>query len=175
MNKYLNAKEYDIFSTILHSEEPLNVSQIIEFHPNMTANIVQPSIRKLIKLKLVEVADITLEGNIFSRRFKPTASASNIIRKMFIDDYIHFSMLVPSESLMSAMIQADNNPEQAMQEIREIEQLLQEYKEKRTLRKIDLHQIKGMECHAELFIFNCTYGIIDKQYTYQSDCYRFST
>ena len=72
LNKYLNAKEYDIFSTILHSEEPLNVSQIIELHPEMTANIVQPSIRKLIKLNLVEVADITLDGNIFSRRFKPT-------------------------------------------------------------------------------------------------------
>ncbi len=135
LNKYLNAKEYDIFSTILHSEEPLNVSQIIELHPNMTANIVQPSIRKLIKLKLVEVADITIDGNIFSRRFKPTASASDIIQKMFIDDYIHFSKLVSSQSLVSAMVQADNNPEQALQDIQEMEQLLQEYKEKKNTKK----------------------------------------
>lgn len=135
LNKYLNAKEYDIFSTILHSEEPLNVSQIIELHPNMTANIVQPSIRKLMKLKLVEVAGITLEGNIFSRRFKPTASAPEIIQKMFIDDYVHFSKLVSSQSLFSAMVQADNDPEQAMQEIREMEQLLQEYKGKKNAKK----------------------------------------
>lgn len=135
LNKYLNAKEYDIFSTILHSEEPLNVSQIIELHPNMTANIVQPSIRKLMKLKLVEVADITLEGNIFSRRFKPTASASDIIKKMFVDDYIHFSKLVSSQSLMSAMVQADNNPDQAMQDIDEMEKLLQEYKGKKNTKK----------------------------------------
>lgn len=135
MNKYLNAKEYDIFSTILHSEEPLNVSQIIELHPEMTANIVQPSIRKLIKLNLVEVADITLDGNIFSRRFKPTVAASDIIQKMFVDDYIHFSKLVSSQSLISAMIQADNNPEQAMQDIREMEQLLREYKENKNTKK----------------------------------------
>lgn len=135
LNKYLNAKEYDIFSTILHSEEPLNVSQIIELHPNMTANIVQPSIRKLIKLKLVEVADITIDGNIFSRRFKPTASSSDMIQKMFVDDYIHFSRLVSSQSLVSAMVQADNNPEQAMQDIREMEKLLQEYKAKKNTKK----------------------------------------
>lgn len=135
LNKYLNAKEYDIFSTILHSEEPLNVSQIIELHPNMTANIVQPSIRKLIKLKLVEVADITIDGNIFSRRFKPTSSAPDIIQKMFVDDYIHFSKLVSSQSLVSAMVQADNNPEQALQDIQEMEQLLQEYKEKKNTKK----------------------------------------
>ena len=117
LNKYLNAKEYDIFSTILHSEEPLNVSQIIELHPEMTANIVQPSIR------------------IFSRRFKPTVTASDIIQKMFVDDYIHFSKLVSSQSLISAMIQADNNPEQAMQDIREMEQLLREYKENKNTKK----------------------------------------
>lgn len=135
LNKYLNSKEYDIFSTILHSEEPLNVSQIIELHPKMTANIVQPSIRKLMKLKLVEVADITLEGNIFSRRFKPTASASEIIQKMFVDDYIHFSKLISSQSLVSAMVQADNDPDKAMQDIDEMEQLLREYKEKKNTKK----------------------------------------
>lgn len=135
LNKYLNAKEYDIFSTILHSEEPLNVAQIIERHPNMTANIVQPSIRKLMKLKLVEVADITLEGNIFSQRFKPTASASDIIQKMFVDDYLHFSKLVSSQSLFSAMVQADSNPDKALQDIQEMEQLLQEYKGKKNAKK----------------------------------------
>ncbi len=135
MNKYLNSKEYDIFSTILHSEEPLNVSQIIELHPNMTANIVQPSIRKLMKLKLVEVADITLEGNVFSRRFRASASASDIIQKMFVDDYVHFSKLISSQSLFSAMVQADNDPKQALQDIHEMEQLLQEYKGKKNAKK----------------------------------------
>lgn len=128
MNKYLNAKEYDILSTILHAEEPLNVSQIIELHPDMTANIVQPSIRKLIKLNLVEIADITLEGNVFARRFRPTAAAPDIIQKMFVDDYVHFSKLVSGQSLVSAMVQADSNPDKALQDIREMENLLQEYK-----------------------------------------------
>lgn len=135
LNKYLNAKEYDILLTILDAEEPLNVSQIIELHPDMTANIVQPSIRKLMKLKLVEVADITLEGNVFSRRFKPTASAPDMIQKMFVDDYVHFSKLVSGQSLFSAMVQADNNPEKALQDISEMEKLLQEYKEKKNAKK----------------------------------------
>lgn len=135
MNKYLNEKEYDILSTILHSDQPLNVSQIIDFHPSMTANIVQPSIRKLMKLNLVEVADITLEGNVFSRRFKPTAAAPEMLRKMFVDDYVHFSKLVSGQTLISAMVQADNDPSKAMQDIDEMEKLLWEYKKKKNTKK----------------------------------------
>jgi len=88
-----------------------------------------------MKLKLVEVADITLEGNVFSRRFKPTAAAPDIIQKMFIDDYIHFSKLVSGQTLISAMMQADNDPDKAMQEIDELEKLLSEYKEKKNAKK----------------------------------------
>ncbi len=49
---------------------------------------------------------------------------------MFQDEYIHFSKLVSGQTLMSAMVQADDHPEQVMEEISELEQLLQEYKEK---------------------------------------------
>lgn len=130
MTKYLNAKEYDILDMILHSEEPLNVSQILKLRPQFTSNIVQPVIRKLLKFKLIEVADITMDGNIFSRRFRITESAPDTIRKMFQDDYIHFSKLVSGQSLMSAMVEANDNPGQVMEEIGELEKLLQEYKEK---------------------------------------------
>ncbi len=130
MTKYLNAKEYDILDMILHSEEPLNVSQILKLRPQFTSNIVQPVIRKLLKFKLIEVADITMDGNIFSRRFRVTESAPDTIRKMFQDDYIHFSKLVSGQSLMSAMVEANDNPGQVMEEIGELEKLLQEYKEK---------------------------------------------
>lgn len=135
MYKYLNTKEYDILTTIFHSDEPLNVSQIMEFHPAMTANIVQPSIRKLIKLNLVEVADITLQGNVFSRRFKLSEAAPDIIRKMFVDDYMHFSKLISGQALISAMIQADNDPEKAMQDTSELEKLLMEYKGNKNVKK----------------------------------------
>lgn len=130
MTKYLNAKEYDILDMILHSEEPLNVSQILKLRPQFTSNIVQPVIRKLLKFKLIEVADITMDGNIFSRRFRVTESAPDTIRKMFQDDYIHFSKLVSGQSLMSAMVEANDNPGQVMEEIGELEKLLQEYKGK---------------------------------------------
>lgn len=130
MTKYLNAKEYEILHTIMHSEEPLSVSQIIKIHPYLNGNTVQPAIRKLLKLDLIEVADISVDGNIFSRRFKTTPSASDTIQKMFVDDYLHFSKLVSGQNLLSAMMRADDDPERARQEIAEMERLLQEYKEK---------------------------------------------
>lgn len=129
MTKYLNAKEYDILCTIFHAEEPINVPQITKLHPELTANIVQPAIRKLLKLNLIEVADITLERNNFSRRFRPTASATDIIQKMFADEYIVFSRLVSKQTLLSAIMQIEENPEKAKKEISEIERLLQEYKD----------------------------------------------
>ncbi|MCI8316517.1 MAG: hypothetical protein HFH74_16070 [Lachnospiraceae bacterium] len=130
MTKYLNSKEYNILDTILHSEEPLSVTQILKVHPDLTSNIVQPAIRKLLKLELIEVAEIAVDGNIFSRRFKLAPTASEAIQKMFVDDYLQFSRLVSTQSLLSAMMQADDNPEKAMQEIAEMEKLLQEYKER---------------------------------------------
>ncbi|MDE6053444.1 MAG: MarR family transcriptional regulator, partial [Lachnospiraceae bacterium] len=130
MTKYLNAKEYDILDTILHSEDPVSVAEIMRSHPDFTSNIVQPAVRKMLKLGLIEVAEISVDGNIFSRRFKPAPTASNTIQKMFVDDYLQFSRLVSGQSLLSAMMQADDNPEKAMQEIAEMEKLLQEYKEK---------------------------------------------
>lgn len=129
MTKYLNAKEYDILCTIFHAEEPINVPQITKLHPELTANVVQPAIRKLLKLNLIEVADITLERNNFSRRFRPTASATDIIQKMFADEYIVFSRLVSKQTLLSAIMQIEENPEKAKKEISEIERLLQEYKD----------------------------------------------
>ncbi len=129
-NKYLNEKEHEILYTILHAEEPLTVAQIIKHHPEMTANIVQPAIRKLLKLGLIEVADIVMDRNIFSRSFQPASGSSDIIRRMFMDEYIRFSRLVSGQTLLSAMIQADDNPDTAQQEISELEQLLEEYKKK---------------------------------------------
>lgn len=129
MNKYLNQKEYDILCTILHAEEPINVPQISKLHPELTTNIVQPAIRKLLKLNLIEVADITVDRNNFSRRFRPTASATDIIRKMFADEYLVFSRLVSKQTLLNAITQIDQNPEKAKNEISEIERLLQEYKD----------------------------------------------
>ena len=129
MNKYLNSKEYDILCTILHAEEPISVPQITKLHSGMTANIVQPAIRKLLKLKLIEVADIAINRNNFSRRFRPAASADETIQKMFADEYIMFSQLVSEQTLLSAITQANKNPEKAKKEISEIERLLQEYKD----------------------------------------------
>ena len=86
-----------ILCTILHAEEPINVPQITKLHPEMTANIVQPAIRKLLKLKLIEVADIAIDRNNFSRRFRPSASANDTIQKMFTDEYIMFNRLVSEQ------------------------------------------------------------------------------
>lgn len=129
MNKYLNAKEYDVLCSILHAEGPINVPQITKLHPDLTANIVQPAIRKLLKLNLIEVADITVDRNNFSRRFKATASATDTIRKMFADEYIAFNRLVSKQTLLNAIVQIEEDPEKAKQEISEIERLLQEYKD----------------------------------------------
>lgn len=129
-NKYLNTKEYDVLNAILHAEEPMTVSQITKSLPELSANVVQPAIRKLLKLNLIEIADVVIDRNILSRCFRPTSSAQDIIRAMFVDDYIHFKRLISGKNLLSALVEADNNPETARQEISELEQLLEEYKKK---------------------------------------------
>lgn len=130
MSRYLNKKEHEILNTIMHAEGPVNVTEIIKARPALTTNIVQPTIRKLLKLGLIEVADIVIERNILSRRFQPSADAPTIIQKMFVDEYLQFSSLVSKSSLFSALEEADKNPDAAQKEIAELEQLLKEYKQR---------------------------------------------
>ena len=75
------------------------------------------------------MADIAINRNNFSRRFRPAASANDTIQKMFADEYIMFNRLVSEQTLLSAITQANKNPEKAKKEISEIERLLQEYKD----------------------------------------------
>jgi len=117
-------------NTILNAEEPLSVSQLIRTSPELTANVVQPAIRKLLKFKLIEVADVSIDRNILARRFRPTDAAPDTIRKMFVDDYLRFKTLVSGQSLFSALVRADDNPDAARREVDELEQLLNEYKKK---------------------------------------------
>lgn len=130
MYKYLNPREYNILNTLLNADEPLSVSQLIKTSPGLTANVVQPAIRKLLKFKLIEVADVSIDRNILARRFQPTDTAPDTIRKMFVDDYLQFKTLVSGQSLFSALLRADDNPDTALREVDELEQLLNEYKKK---------------------------------------------
>lgn len=129
MNRYLNPKEHDVLSTILHAENPINVPQIAKLHPELTANVIQPAIRKLIKLNLIEVAEITVNRNNFSRCFRPTSSATEIIQKMFASEYMSFRRLISKQAISNAILQIDEDPEKIKKEISKIEHLLQEYKD----------------------------------------------
>lgn len=130
MNKYLNAREHQILCIILNSGAPLTVAEIISAHPELTANIIQPAIRKLLRLKLIEVADIVMNRNIFSRSFQAAPGATEIIQKMFMDEYLQFKKMISSESLRSAMMQADSSPEEADREIARLDDMLKEFRDK---------------------------------------------
>lgn len=129
MTNHLKPKEHDILCIMLNSQKPLTASEIVHAGTDLTMNTVQAVIRKLLKMELVEVADIVYSGNVLSRTFKPTANAPEIIQELFADDYRQFQKIASKESLIAAMLNSDSKADR-QKEIEELESILNDLKNK---------------------------------------------
>lgn len=131
MKPRLRPKELSILSLLTHSEKPMSISEIVATNKSYTTNIVQPIIRKLCDLGLVEVADIVYNQKALTRVFRPTASAQTILQQMFIEEYHSFRRLFSNSSLLAAMLQDDLESNADSGEIERLEQILQSFKDQR--------------------------------------------
>lgn len=127
MTTHLKPKEHDILCIMLNSQKPLTASGIVQSGTDLTMNTVQAVIRKLLKMGLVEVADIVYSGNVLSRAFKTTASAPEIIQELFAEDYRQFQKIASKQSLIAAMLHRDSQTDR-QKKIEELESILKELK-----------------------------------------------
>lgn len=127
MTTHLKPKEHDILCIMLNSPKSLTASEIVQSGSDLTMNTVQAVIRKLLKMGLVEVADIVYSGNVLSRAFKTTSSAPEIIQELFAEDYRQFQKIASKKSLIAAMLLTDSKADR-QKEIKALETILKELK-----------------------------------------------
>ena len=121
-------KELDVLSLLLHSEQPMTISDIVAMNPDYTINMIKPIIRKLSKLEMVEVAGIVYRGTSIARTFKPTKTAHLVLQDIFQQEY--FRELFTHNSLLISLVKSEftKNPEK--EEIDRLESILENFKKK---------------------------------------------
>lgn len=129
MQSQLKPKEYKIMCIMLDENRPMTASEIVSRDPSFTVNIVQAILRKLLKMNLVEVADIVYSRNVLSRTFQPTAETPEILAGMFSIEYKQFRKFVTKESLFSAMLKCDSELGCEPEDLQKLESILKDFKE----------------------------------------------
>ncbi|HKM35660.1 MAG TPA: hypothetical protein VJY54_13110 [Lachnospiraceae bacterium] len=131
MKQQLKTKEYEVLQILLKSDVPMTASELVKTDKRFTVNIVQAILRKLLAMKLIEVADIVYSRNVLSRAYLPAKNASEIIQELFSEDVKQFQKLISKKSLLSALLDLGSDSEYSEKEIEILEKYIQDTKNKR--------------------------------------------
>ena len=125
----LNAKERKIFELIKNSNNPITSNELMKM-TGYNKNAVQPSLRTLLEMGLIEVKDTVIENNIVTRRFVTTEDSSKAITELFRNEYESFSKHVEKRELFSALFTGERSGKYDMDELEELSKMLEEFKKK---------------------------------------------
>lgn len=125
----LTNRDMDVLEILWSSSEPLTVSEIVsKGNEDLTINTVNAVARKLLKLKLVEVADIVYHNTSLCRSFRPTAEARETILTFFITEFKRFHSQISMSSLVAALLDSQADKKTRETELQALEQYLDEYR-----------------------------------------------
>lgn len=126
----LTRRDLDVLSVLWDSERPLTASEIVAANPALNKNTVQPVLRKLLKNELVQVADIVYSGTVLSRSYIPSISRQELSLYRLSSEYRQLEKDVSKASFVSFLLKTEENQEKFQEDLRELEELLESYKQK---------------------------------------------
>ena len=126
----LTHRDLDVLSVLWDSKKPLTASEIVAANPALNKNTVQPVLRKLLKNELVQVADIVYSGTVLSRSYIPSISRQELSLYRLSSEYRQLEKDVSKASFVSFILKTEENQEKFQKDLRELEELLESYKQK---------------------------------------------
>lgn len=126
----LTHRDLDVLSVLWDSKKPLTASEIVAANPALNKNTVQPVLRKLLKNELVQVADIVYSGTVLSRSYIPSISRQELSLYRLSSEYRQLEKDVSKASFVSFLLKTEENQEKFQKDLRELEELLESYKQK---------------------------------------------
>lgn len=126
----MNPRELDVLNILWKTEEPMTSTDIVNEQRGLTQSTVIAVLRKLLKDGLVEVSGVTHSGKVLSRTYRPTEESRDLILQNFQNDYRNFSNVIPKSSLCAAILEVDDNPAKAKEEIKKLKAILADFEKK---------------------------------------------
>lgn len=126
----MNPRELDVLNILWKTDEPMTSTDIVNEQRGLTQSTVIAVLRKLLKDGLVEVSGVTHSGKVLSRTYRPTEESRDLILQNFQNDYRNFSNVIPKSSLCAAILEVDDNPTKAKEEIKKLKAILADFEKK---------------------------------------------
>ncbi len=124
----LNSKEKQVLEIIKNTGKPITSNDIMKIAPDLNKNAVQPALRTLLKMELIEVFDTVMDRNILSRRFVMTKDAPKIIGDLFFDEFKSLQKLADTSVLFAALITNKKGDKSGKADIEELKKMIESYK-----------------------------------------------
>lgn len=126
----MNPRELDVLNILWKTDAPMTSTDIVNEQKGLTQSTVIAVLRKLLKEGLVEVAGVTHSGKVLSRTYRPTEESRDLILQNFQNDYRNFSNVIPKSSLCAAILEIDDNPTKAKEEIKKLKAILADFEKR---------------------------------------------
>ena len=126
----MNPRELDVLNILWKTDNPMTSTDIVNEQKGLTQSTVIAVLRKLLKDGLVEVAGVTHSGKVLSRTYRPTEESRDLILQNFQNDYRNFSNVIPKSSLCAAILEIDENPTKAKEEIKKLKAILADFEKR---------------------------------------------
>lgn len=126
----MNPRELDVLNILWKTDNPMTSTDIVNEQKGLTQSTVIAVLRKLLKDGLVEVAGVTHSGKVLSRTYRPTEESRDLILQNFQNDYRNFCNVIPKSSLCAAILEIDENPTKAKEEIKKLKAILADFEKK---------------------------------------------
>ena len=126
----MNPRELDVLNILWKTDDPMTSTDIVNEQKGLTQSTVIAVLRKLLKDGLVEVAGVTHSGKVLSRTYRPTEESRDLILQNFQNDYRNFCNVIPKSSLCAAILEIDENPTKAKEEVKKLKAILADFEKR---------------------------------------------
>ena len=131
INISLTKRDLDVLNILWESDDPKTAAQIVKAGPELTMNTVQAVLRKLLKNKLVEIAEIVYSGTVLTRSYKPIISQEDFLLHKMTSEYQSLRKKISKVSILSALLDTEEDTARIDQDLSDIEELVHNYKNTR--------------------------------------------
>lgn len=129
INKLTNS-DMIILKILWTEAKPITASEMVKKHSDLSINTVQASLRKLLKSKLIKVADIVYSGTVLTRSYAPAISASKFAALQFRKEFQDLEKGISKTSFLACLLEEETDQNKVRNDIAELEQMLEDFKKR---------------------------------------------
>lgn len=124
-------RELEVMEILWQSKKGMVASDIVKAKAGLSINTVQAVLRKLLAKKVITVGDIVYSGTVLSRSYEPLISKRNYELQKLKENFQNITVDdISTSNFVAALLDQEVDPEKALREINELENMLQSYKQK---------------------------------------------